>query len=196
MPLNPSATTFYARSAFFPQSAVFILHFAPNLRFTLSLQSAFYTPSAFYPWSAVRGPQSAVRSPQSSFTVSGLHMQPSCSSALSKLSFKMATTWAKYFFFFSSGLAIFFLVVVALIDIQRGRFSKQTVKSWMQNHTHSALGNNLHAVINKNPTSTITNSQLTQPGETKTLLLIYTLFFGTAKWIRDRDDNFRFENKF
>ena len=150
LPLNPSATTFYARSAFFPQSAVLILHFAPSLRFTLSLQSAFYTPSAFYPWSAVR-------IPQSSFTVTGLHMQPSCSSALSKPSFKMATTWSKYFFFFSSGLAIFFLVVLTL---QRGKFSKQSVKSWMQNHTHSALGNNLHAVINKNPTSSYYN-QLT-----------------------------------
>ena len=32
---------------------VFILHFAPSLRFTLSLQSAFYTQSAVYPWSAV-----------------------------------------------------------------------------------------------------------------------------------------------
>ena len=55
------------------RSTVFILHFAPSLRFTLSLQSAFYTQSAFYPWSAVcssqsavRSPQSAVRSPQSS----------------------------------------------------------------------------------------------------------------------------------
>ena len=153
LPLNPSATTFYAQSAFFPQSAVLILHFAPSLRFTLSLQSAFYTPSAFYPWSAFR-------SPQSSFTVTGLHMQPSCSSALSKPSFKMATTWSKYYFFFSSGLAIFFLVVLTLIDIQRGKFSKQTVKSCMQNHTHSALGNNLHAVINKNPTSSYYN-QLT-----------------------------------
>ena len=36
------------------KSTVFILHFAPSLRFTLSLQSAFYTQSAFYPWSAVR----------------------------------------------------------------------------------------------------------------------------------------------
>ena len=44
----PSATTVYARSAFYP-----------NLRFTLSLQSAFYTQSAFYPWSAVCGPQSS-----------------------------------------------------------------------------------------------------------------------------------------
>ena len=43
LPLNPSATTVYARSAFYP-----------NPRFTLSLQSAFYTQSAFYPWSAVR----------------------------------------------------------------------------------------------------------------------------------------------
>ena len=42
LPLNPSATTVYARSAFYP-----------NLHFTLSLQSAFYTLSAFYPWSAV-----------------------------------------------------------------------------------------------------------------------------------------------
>ena len=42
LPLNPSATTVYARSAFYP-----------NLRFTLSLQSAFYTQSAFYPWSTV-----------------------------------------------------------------------------------------------------------------------------------------------
>ena len=31
----------------------YILHFAPSLRFTLSLQSAFYTLSAFYTWSAV-----------------------------------------------------------------------------------------------------------------------------------------------
>ena len=43
LPLNPSTTTVYARSAFYP-----------SLRFTLSLQSAFYTQSAFYPWSAVR----------------------------------------------------------------------------------------------------------------------------------------------
>ena len=42
------------------KSTVFILHFAPSLRFTLSLQSAFYTQSAFYPWSAVCSPQSAV----------------------------------------------------------------------------------------------------------------------------------------
>ena len=47
--LNPSTTTVYARSAFYP-----------SLRFTLSLQSAFYTQSAFYPWSAVCSPQSAV----------------------------------------------------------------------------------------------------------------------------------------
>ena len=173
-----------------------------------SPHSAFCTQPAFYSKSAVcllhsvcilplvRSPQSAVRSPQSLFTVTGLPMQPSCSSALSKLSFKMATTWSKYFFFFSSGFAIFFLVVLTLIDIQRDKFSKQTVKSWMQNHILSALGNNLHAVINKNTMSTITNSQLTQPGGTKTLLLIYTLFFGTAKWIRDRDDNCGFENKF
>ena len=43
LPLNPSTTTVYAWSAFYP-----------SLRFTLSLQSAFYTQSAFYPWSAVR----------------------------------------------------------------------------------------------------------------------------------------------
>ena len=49
LPLNPSTTTVYARSAFYP-----------SLRFTLSLQSAFYTQSSFYPWSAVRSPQSAV----------------------------------------------------------------------------------------------------------------------------------------
>ena len=49
LPLNPSTTTVYAWSAFYP-----------SLRFTLSLQSAFYTQSAFYPWSAVCIPQSAV----------------------------------------------------------------------------------------------------------------------------------------
>ena len=52
------------------KSSVFILHFAPSLRFTLSLQSAFYSQSAFYPWFSVCSPhsavtQSAVRSPQS-----------------------------------------------------------------------------------------------------------------------------------
>ena len=51
LPLNPSTTTVYARSAFYP-----------SLRFTLSLQSALYTQSAFYPWSAVRSLQSTVRS--------------------------------------------------------------------------------------------------------------------------------------
>ena len=50
LPLNPSTTTIYARSGFYP-----------SLRFTLSLQSAF-TPG---PQSAVRSLQSAVRSPQS-----------------------------------------------------------------------------------------------------------------------------------
>ena len=48
LPLNPSTSTVYARSAFYP-----------GLRFTLSLQSAFYTQSAFYPWSAVCSPKSA-----------------------------------------------------------------------------------------------------------------------------------------
>ena len=47
LPSNSSVTTVYAQSAFYPQSAVLILHFAPSLHFTLSLQSAFY------PWSAV-----------------------------------------------------------------------------------------------------------------------------------------------
>ena len=52
LPVNPSATTVYTRSAFYH-----------SLRFSLSLQSAsaaFYTQSAFYPWSAVCSPQSAV----------------------------------------------------------------------------------------------------------------------------------------
>ena len=40
----------------FKKSTIFILHFAPSVHFTLSLQSAFYTQSA------VRSPQSAVRS--------------------------------------------------------------------------------------------------------------------------------------
>ena len=44
----------------FVKSTIFILHFAPSLRFTLSLQSAFYTLSAFYRWSAVSSLQSAV----------------------------------------------------------------------------------------------------------------------------------------
>jgi len=47
LPSNSSVITVYAQSAFYPQSAVLILHFAPSLHFTLSLQSAFY------PWSAV-----------------------------------------------------------------------------------------------------------------------------------------------
>ena len=42
----------------FKKSTVFILHFAPSRRFTLSQQSAFYTQSAFYPWSAVCSLQS------------------------------------------------------------------------------------------------------------------------------------------
>ena len=52
LPLKPSTSTVYARSAFYP-----------SLHSTLSLQSAFYTQSAFHLWSAVCSPQSAVRSP-------------------------------------------------------------------------------------------------------------------------------------
>ena len=56
LPINPSATTVYARSAFYP-----------SLRFSLSLQSAFYTQSAFYPSSAVCSPQSSSYNDRSSF---------------------------------------------------------------------------------------------------------------------------------
>ena len=56
LPLNPSTTTVYARSAFYP-----------SLRFTLSLQSAFYTQSAFYPWSAVCSPQSSFYTDRKSY---------------------------------------------------------------------------------------------------------------------------------
>ena len=49
LPLNPSMTAVYTRSAFYP-----------SLHFTLTLQSAFYTQSAFYPWSTVCSPQSTV----------------------------------------------------------------------------------------------------------------------------------------
>ena len=52
MPI-PKFAVLSRQSAFYPQSAVLILHFAPRLHFTLSLQSAFYPHSAFYPWSAV-----------------------------------------------------------------------------------------------------------------------------------------------
>ena len=98
----------------------------------------------------------------------------------SSLSFKMATRWSKYFFLCSSGLSIFLLAVLTFDDFLLGKFSKQTMKSSLQvNNTH-LLGTN--------------NSQLMQRERTKTLLLIYTVFFGTAKWIRDRDCGF--ENKF
>ena len=49
------------------RNTVFILHFAPSLRFTLSLQSSFYTLSAFDP--LVRSLQSAVRSLPITLTV-------------------------------------------------------------------------------------------------------------------------------
>ena len=64
-PVNPSTTTVYARSAFFP-----------SLHFTLSLQSAFYTQSAFYPYilPLVRSLQSAVRSLPFTLTVKEMKM--------------------------------------------------------------------------------------------------------------------------
>ena len=60
LPLNSSATTVYARSAFYPsqQSSFCILH--PACVLLSVCRSAFYTQSAFYPKSAVRSPQSAV----------------------------------------------------------------------------------------------------------------------------------------
>ena len=56
----------------FQMFTVFILHFAPSLRFTLSLQSVFYIPSAFNPWSAVCSLQSAIRSLRFTLTLSRL----------------------------------------------------------------------------------------------------------------------------
>ena len=103
----------------------------------------------------------------------------------------MVTTWSKRFFFFSAGLSIFLLVVLTLDDILLAKFAKRT-KSSLQNKTHS-FGNNFHATLSMNAKTN--NSQLTQLKTTKTLLLIYTTFFGTAKWISDRD-NCGFENKF
>ena len=105
-----------------------------------------------------------------------------CSTAifcfLLKLSFKMAT---KYFFLCFSGFIIFLLVVLKFEEIMVSNFSKWTMKSTLQvNNTHS-LGTN--------------NSQLMQRERTKTLLLIYTGFWGTVKWIADRH-NCGFENKF
>ena len=105
----------------------------------------------------------------------------------------MATRCSKCFFFFSSGLIIFLLVVLTFDDIQLVMFSRRKMKSSLQvNNTHS-LGNNLDAMINVN--STTNNSQLIQRERTKTLLLIYTVFFRKVKWITDRD-NCGFENKF
>ena len=57
------------------RSTVFILHFAPRLRFTLSLQSAFYTLSAFYPWSALCSLQSASYTDRLVFTHSFAHLK-------------------------------------------------------------------------------------------------------------------------
>ena len=101
------------------------------------------------------------------------------------------TRWSKCFFFFSAGLSIFLLVALTLDDILLAKFAKRT-KSSLQNKTH-AFGNNFHATLNMNAKTN--NSQLTQRKRTKTLLLIYTTFFVTAKWISDRD-KCGFENKF
>ena len=60
LPLNPSGTTVYAQSAFYPESAVLILHFAPSLHFTLSLQSAVCILHSVCILPLVRSLQSAV----------------------------------------------------------------------------------------------------------------------------------------
>ena len=88
LPINPSATTVYARSAFYP-----------SLHFTLSLQSAFYTQSAFYPWSAVCSLQSGVCVLLSvcslHFTLS-LHFTPGPQSVIHSLRFTLSLQSAFY----------------------------------------------------------------------------------------------------
>ena len=105
----------------------------------------------------------------------------------------MVTRLPKYFFFFSSAVSIFLLVSLTFDDILIAKSSKRTMKPSLQvNNTHS-LGNNLDAMTNMN--SSTNNSQLMQRERTKILLLIYSRFFRTEKWIRDRN-NCGFENKF
>ena len=92
----------------------------------------------------------------------------------------MGRRWAKYFFFLAAGLAIFYFIEWFFFQF-RMKFPLKSNKLTMED-MNTAL------------------RTTTEQEKTKTLLLVYTVFFGTEKWIQDRggcgfEDKFQFTAK-
>ncbi|KAM7433107.1 Alpha 1,3 fucosyltransferase 7 [Porites harrisoni] len=114
----------------------------------------------------------------------------------------MATStlnWSKYFFLSTCGFSVLLLAALNFYDIPGLKvmrlMSNFTADIYFENNSHSLK---FHHPMDKfmvdrnNMTTTV---QPTEEERTKTVILVYTKFFGTVKWIGD-GDNCGFENKF
>ena len=115
----------------------------------------------------------------------------------------MATStlnWSKYCFLSTFGFSVLLLAALNFYDIRGLKvmrwMSNFTAHIYFENKSHSPLkfnhSINKFMVDRNNMTTTV---QPTEEERTKTVVLVYTVFFGTVKWIADRD-NCGFENKF
>ena len=100
----------------------------------------------------------------------------------------MATTfWAKCFFRFTIGISILLFVAIILYDIGGLKLIRR-----MKNNSHPPTNNHLMMEdrINMNA-----RKPVTLKASTRTVVLVYTVFFGRRKWISGRD-RCGFETKF
>ena len=107
--------------------------------------------------------------------------------------------WSKYCFLSTCEFSVLLLAALNFYDIPGLKvmrlMSNFTADIYFENNSHSLK---FHHPMDKfmvdrnNMTTTV---QPTEEERTKTVVLVYTVFFGTVKWIGDRD-NCGFENKF
>ena len=103
----------------------------------------------------------------------------------------MARRWPKYFLFLAAELAL-----LDLIDSIELLFFEFWVSKYIIQRMKFPLKSNKVTMGDMNTALSTTTEQ----EKTKTLLLVYTVFFGTEKWIQDRggcgfDYKFQFNAK-
>ena len=107
--------------------------------------------------------------------------------------------WSKYCFLSTCGFSVLLLAVLNFYDIPGLKdmrlMSNFTADIYFENKSHSLKFNHSMDKFMVDRNNMTTTVQPTEEERTKTVVLVYTVFFGTVKWIGD-GDNCGFENKF
>ena len=107
--------------------------------------------------------------------------------------------WSKYCFLSTCGFSVLLLAALNFYDIPGLKdmrlMSNFTADIYFENKSHSLKFNHSMDKFMVDTNNMTTTVQPTEEERTKTVVLVYTVFFGTVKWIGD-GDNCGFENKF